>query len=63
MKWLGCVVEALVILLTHGYVQAIAWRVEKDGSGDSVAIQDAVDASASGDTILIGAGRFTEIVY
>jgi hypothetical protein len=62
VKWLGCVVGVLVILVTHGYARAAAWSVEKDGSGDFVAIQDAVDASASGDTILIGAGRFTETV-
>lgn len=36
------------------------WRVEKDGSGDTSVIQDAVEAAASGDTIRIGPGRFSE---
>ena len=36
------------------------WRVEKDGSGDFSVIQDAVDASASGDTIHVGPGRYNE---
>jgi len=34
--------------------------VERDGSGDFFVIQDAVDAAASGDTIMIGPGRFDE---
>lgn len=37
---------------------ARSWRVELDGTGDFVDIQPAVDASANGDTILIGPGRF-----
>ena len=39
---------------------ARTWRVEKDGSGDYTVIQDAVDAAAEGDTILIGPGEYTE---
>jgi len=38
-----------------------AIRVERDGSGDFVNIQDAVDAAASGDTLLIGPGRWDEM--
>ena len=37
---------------------AATWRVEKDGSGDFEIIQDALDAAAPGDSILIGPGRF-----
>lgn len=37
---------------------AATWRVEKDGSGDFTVIQDALDAAADGDTVLVGAGRF-----
>ena len=40
---------------------AATWTVERNGSGDFVVIQDAVDASASGDTILIGPGRYPEL--
>lgn len=39
---------------------AAAIRVERDGSGDFVNIQDAVDAAANGDTLLIGPGRWDE---
>ncbi len=37
-----------------------ALRVERDGHGDYLSIQLAVDAAASGDTILIGPGRYNE---
>jgi hypothetical protein len=36
-------------------------RVEQDGSGDYLLIQDAVDAAADGDTILIGPGRYDDL--
>lgn len=45
-------------LLLGGTVHAATWHVEKDGSGDFVTIQEAVDAAADGDTIAIGPGRF-----
>ncbi len=50
----------LLVLLAAQPVAARTWRVEKNGSGDYAVIQDAVAASADGDTILIGPGRFTE---
>ncbi|RKZ09305.1 hypothetical protein DRQ53_10905 [bacterium] len=37
---------------------AFTWAVEQDGSGDFTIIQDALDAAAPGDSILIGPGRF-----
>lgn len=40
--------------------KAKTWSVERDGTGDFTIIQDAVDAAASGDTILVGPGRFDE---
>jgi len=39
---------------------AATFRVERDGSAPYMIIQDAVDAAASGDTILIGPGRYNE---
>lgn len=39
---------------------AATLRVERDGSGDYATIQPALDAAASGDTILIGPGEYTE---
>ncbi len=36
------------------------WQVSKDGTGDFSIIQEAADAAADGDTILIGPGRFDD---
>ena len=51
---------ALVLVAAIQLCEARTWRVEKDGSGDYSIIYEAVDAAASGDTILIGPGRFEE---
>ncbi|RKZ06027.1 hypothetical protein DRQ32_11675 [bacterium] len=40
------------------HTQAATLTVETDGSGDFIIIQDALDAAAVGDSILIGEGRF-----
>ena len=53
-------IVALGLLSAALGAQATTWRVERDGSGDFVVIQDAVNAAASGDTILLGPGRFDE---
>ena len=53
-------VAVLLLLSLTLPVSARIWFVEKDGSGDFTVIQDAVDASAAGDTIRIGPGRFTD---
>lgn len=50
----------LVTLALNGGAMAATWHVEKDGSGDFAFIQDAVNASADGDTIRIGPGRYEE---
>jgi len=55
------VVALIVLLAVAGPSGARTWSVEQDGSGDWVTIQEAVDASASGDTILIAAGRYSEL--
>lgn len=44
-----------------GIAEARIWRVEQNGSGDWLTIQPAVDAAASGDTILIGPGRYDQL--
>ena len=36
-------------------------RLERDGSGDFTILQDALDAAATGDTILIGPGRYDDL--
>ncbi len=52
--WVCC-----VLLMATG-THARTWLVEKDGTGDFTVIQDAVDASADGDTVQIGPGRFDD---
>jgi hypothetical protein len=54
------IIFVLLLLLNAANAGAAVWRVEKDGSGDFTIIQQAVDASASGDTILIGPGRYDD---
>jgi len=46
----------LLLVLTPVYGVAAVWRVEKDGSGDFLQIQEAIEAAASGDTVAIGPG-------
>ncbi len=41
-------------------VAARTWHVAKDGTGDFSVIQQAVNAAADGDSILIGPGRYNE---
>lgn len=49
---------AVIAGLGAAPVLAATWRVEQDGSGDWQTLQQAADAAASGDTILVGAGRY-----
>ena len=57
--------KILILLTLHavclaGIARADTLRVEQDGSGDFTIIQDAVDAAAHGDTILIGPGHYQD---
>lgn len=58
----GRLMIALVLLLGSGDAFSRTIKVEQDGSGDYLVIQDAVDASAPGDTILIGPGRYDQFL-
>ena len=51
---------AAVVLLCSSSAFAATITVERDGSGDFTTIQPALDAVASGDTIRIGPGDYTE---
>ena len=52
-----CLVLAIVsVTVPCGYAEATEWHVKPDGSGDVPTIQDAVDASAEGDTIVLWPG-------
>ncbi|MBE0564814.1 MAG: right-handed parallel beta-helix repeat-containing protein [Krumholzibacteria bacterium] len=48
---------------TAGPAEARTWQVAKSGERDFAVIQDAVDAAASGDTIMIGPGRYEEFTW
>ncbi len=54
------VVCVLILLATAG--RAATLVVERDGTGDFVEIQPALDAVASGDTLRIGPGEFTTMI-
>ncbi|HPF35516.1 MAG TPA: right-handed parallel beta-helix repeat-containing protein [Candidatus Krumholzibacteria bacterium] len=53
-------ISALILFATTAPSGAAVWTVEKDGSGDCTVIQDAVDAAADGDTLMVGPGRFDD---
>ncbi len=59
---MGRVATLGVMLLLATVARAETWSVQRDGSGDFVTIQPALDAAAAGDTILIGPGEYTEAV-
>lgn len=54
------ILHVALIMLGATVVDAATWNVRKDGTGDFAVIQSALDVAASGDTILIGPGNFTE---
>ena len=56
----GMVLAVLFYICLPQAAEARSWRVEQDGSGEFETIQPAVDAAASGDTILIGPGRYQD---
>ncbi len=57
----SCFVSSILILIvTAATATARTWHVERDGSGDFWIIQLAVDAAASGDTIMVGPGSYPE---
>jgi len=56
-----CIGIGLILaLLSAPSASANTWRVEKDGSGNFTVIQNALNSCASGDTVLVGPGRYTE---
>lgn len=55
----AAVILALLFPITY-LASGEALRVEKDGSGDFTIIQDALDAAAPGDSILVGPGRYVD---
>jgi hypothetical protein len=50
---------AVLVLLGARPSPAATWTLEADGSGDFATLQDAINAAANGDTILLEAGTYT----
>ncbi len=53
-------VTVLCVIFIVPLAGAGTWQVEQDGSGDFLAIGAAVAVAVNGDTILVGAGTYTE---
>ena len=53
-------VVLLVLAATAATSHARTWQVRKDGTGDFTTLQPVMEVAAAGDTVLIGAGRYTE---
>ena len=51
---------ALTLILLAGSADARTWRIHPDGSGDAATIQAGIEAAASGDTVLVSCGTYTE---
>ncbi len=51
----------MLMVLIANSADARTWHVERDGSGDFTTIRPAIEASAPGDTVLLGPGRYTEV--
>ena len=62
MKQIILALCALILSAAAQVAVAATITVEKDGSGHFTQIQPALDAAASGDTVLIGPGEFTELI-
>ncbi len=50
----------ILFLLLPALALGTTWRVERDGTGDFLAIQPAIEAASAGDTIQLGPGRYIE---
>jgi hypothetical protein len=60
-EMMRCRITILLALMTVAELAAAAtWTVRKDGTGDYAIIQEALNAAAAGDTVLIGPGEFLE---
>lgn len=61
MKYRVILLSLIVATTAIGAANAAVLRVEQDGTGGYLKIQDAVNVAASGDTIMIGPGRYDDL--
>ncbi|MFH2051445.1 MAG: right-handed parallel beta-helix repeat-containing protein [bacterium] len=55
------ILACLLVVFGCGLAQGRTITVERDGTGEFIILQEALNAAADGDTILIGPGEFTEM--
>ncbi len=53
----------LLLILPSPQASAVTFLLQPDGSGDFPTIQEAVDASSDGDSILLADGTYKPIIY
>ena len=55
------ILACLLVVFGCGLAQGRTITVERDGTGEYIILQEALNAAADGDTILIGPGEYTEM--
>ncbi len=55
----GSVFALFLLVCTHAPANAATWLVKPDGTGAALTIQDGVNVSANGDTVLLAPGTYT----
>ena len=58
--FLTLILTTAMLLFTQGAAHSRTWYIKADGTGDAPTIQAGVDSAAVGDTVLVGAGTYTD---